>query len=50
MSDFREHLEESLKDPAFETEWNARLPSESLMRRIVDARMEEGMSQQEPCF
>lgn len=47
MSDFREHLEESLKDPAFETEWNAQASERELMRRIVDARMEEGMSQQE---
>lgn len=47
MSDFRKHLERSLTDESFAAEWEAQAPERELMRRIVEARMEEGLSQQE---
>ena len=47
MSDFREHLERSLQDPDFKEEWEAQAPERALMRQIVEARLEEGLSQQE---
>lgn len=47
MSDFRKHLERSLKDPEFKAEWDAQAFERELMRQIVEARLEEGLSQQE---
>ena len=47
MSDFIEHLERSLQDPDFKEEWEAQAPERALMRQIVEARLEEGLSQQE---
>lgn len=47
MSDFRQHLEESLSDPAFKEEWDAQSVERAITRKIVEARMEEGLSQQE---
>lgn len=47
MSDFRKHLERSLQDPEFKAEWDAQAPERALMRQIVEARLEEGLSQQE---
>ena len=47
MSGFREHLEASLKDPAFKEEWDVQEAERNLMRRIVEARIEEGMTQAE---
>lgn len=47
MSDFRKHLEQSLQDPAFKAEWDAQEAEREIMRQIVEARIEEGLSQQE---
>lgn len=47
MSDFRKHLERSLADESFAAEWEAQAPERELMRRVVEARIEEGLSQQE---
>ncbi len=47
MSDFRKHLEQSLQDPQFKAEWDAQAAERDVTRRIVEARMEEGLSQQE---
>lgn len=47
MSDFRNHLEKSLEDQNFRQEWNAQSVEREIMRQIVDARMEQGLSQQE---
>lgn len=47
MSDFRKHLERSLQDPEFKAEWDAQASERALMRQIVEARLEEGLSQQE---
>lgn len=47
MSDFREHLEESLKDPEFRAEWEAQAAERDVCAKIVEARMEEGLTQAE---
>ena len=47
MSDFRKHLKRSLADESFAAEWEAQAPERELMRRVVEARIEEGLSQQE---
>lgn len=47
MSDFRKHLEQSLQDPAFKAEWDMQAVEREVMHRIIEARMEEGLSQQE---
>ncbi len=50
MSDFRDHLNESLKDPEFKEEWDAQATEYEIMHQIVEARMEEGLTQQELAF
>lgn len=47
MSDFRKHLEKSLQDEEFAQEWNEQSAERDVMRQIVEARMEEGLTQQE---
>lgn len=48
MSDFREHLQESLStDSAFKEEWDAQAAEREVMKQIVAARIETGMSQVE---
>lgn len=47
MSDFREHLEESLKDSEFKQEWDVQAVEREVTRQIVEARMAEGMTQAE---
>lgn len=47
MSDFRKHFERSLQNPEFKAEWDAQASERALMRQIVEARLEEGLSQQE---
>lgn len=47
MSDFREHLNRSLQDPAFVQEWRDQEAERKIMRRIVEARVEEGLTQQQ---
>ena len=47
MSDFRRHLETSLADPDFKAEWDAQAAEREVMRQIVEARIEEGMTQAE---
>lgn len=47
MSDFRKHLEESLQNPDFKAEWDAQEVEREIMREIVEARINEGLSQQE---
>ena len=47
MSDFRKHLERSLQDEEFAREWEGQSAERDVMRRIVEARMEEGLTQQE---
>lgn len=47
MGDFRKHLEASLRDPAFRKEWDAQATERMVARLIVEARLEEGLTQQE---
>ena len=47
MSDFRKHLESSLQDEGFAREWDEQSAERDVVRRIVEARMEEGLTQQE---
>lgn len=47
MSDFRDHLEKSLLNPAFKAEWENQSVARDIMRQIVEARIAEGLSQQE---
>ena len=44
MSDFRRHLEASLKDPAFKEEWDAQAVEREVARGIVEVRMREGLT------
>ena len=47
MSDFRKHLEKSLRYEGFAQEWEEQSAERDVMRQIVEARMEEGLTQQE---
>ena len=47
MGDFRKHLEKSLDDPDFNQEWEAQAVEREVMRQIVEARKETGMTQAE---
>lgn len=47
MSDFRNHLEHSLEDEEFREEWESQSAEREVMRRIVEARIAEGMTQAE---
>lgn len=47
MSDFRDHLNESLNDPAFKKEWEAQTAERKIMQQIVEARIAEGITQKE---
>lgn len=47
MSDFRKHLERSLQDEEFAQEWEEQSAERDVMRQIVEARMEQGLTQQE---
>ena len=47
MTGFREHLDESLKDPAFRHEWSAQETEREVMKSIVKARIAAGLTQKE---
>lgn len=47
MSDFREHLENSLQDSEFKVEWEAQSVEREVTRRIIEARIARGMTQAE---
>lgn len=47
MSDFRDHLNSRMKDCDFKREWDAQADERQVMRKIVEARMAEGMTQVE---
>ena len=46
MSDFRKHLERSLQDEGFAWEWEEQSAERDVMCRIVEARTEQGLTQQ----
>lgn len=47
MVNYREHLEESLKEPAFRREWDEQEAEREVMENIVEARIAAGLSQKE---
>lgn len=47
MVNFRDHLEESLKEPAFRREWDEQEAEREVMESIVEARIAAGLSQKE---
>ena len=42
---FRDTLNERMKDPAFLAEWNAQEPERQIMRAIAEGREEKDMTQ-----
>lgn len=47
MKKFDEYLEEQMKDPEFKKEYDALEPEFALIRAILDARREKGITQKE---
>ena len=47
MSEFRELLNEQLKDPEFEKEWNQIQPEMDVIRAMVDMRIKQNLTQKE---
>ena len=47
MSDFRDYLNEQLKDPEFRAEWDALEPELQIVRAMIDAREKKHLSQKE---
>ncbi len=47
MSDFRNYLNENLRDPVFAQEWKDQEPERQLMAEIIAARKAKGLSQKE---
>ena len=47
MSEFRELLNEQLKDPEFEKEWNGIQPEMDVIRAMVDMRIKQNLTQKE---
>ena len=46
MTNYKDYLNEQLKDPEFKAEYDALEPEFSLMRTIMEARIEKGLTQQ----
>ena len=44
---FRETLNEQLRDPAFKAEWDALEPERQIMRAIVEGRDEQALTQKQ---
>ena len=47
MSDFRNYLNEQLKDPDFKKEWDNLEPEFNMMQAMIDARKRNNMTQKE---
>ena len=47
MSEFRDLLNEQLKDPEFEKEWNEIQPEMDVIRAMVDMRIKQNLTQKE---
>ena len=47
MTDFREHLEEQLKDPAFRREWEETELEYQVARAVIKMRLDLGLTQEE---
>ena len=46
-TNFRDYLNEQLKDPAFKAEWDALEPEFAIIQAMIDARRESGLTQKE---
>ena len=44
---FRETLDEMMKDPEFKAEWDALEPEFAIMQAMIDARKQSGMTQKQ---
>ena len=47
MSEFRELLNEQLKNPEFEKEWNEIQPEMDVIRAMIDMRIKQNLTQKE---
>ncbi len=47
MDDFTKYLGKNLEDPEFKKEWDALDTETQLMRAMLDARLEAGMTQEQ---
>ena len=47
MDDFTKYLDKNLEDPGFKTEWDALDTGTKLVRAMLDARLEAGMTQEQ---
>ena len=47
MSDYKNHLEEQLKDPNFAAEWERQRPEREYIKAIIAARMELNLTQKD---
>lgn len=47
MSDFRDYLNEQMKDPEFKREWDQSEPEFNAIQAIIDARKSMNMTQKE---
>lgn len=47
MSEFRELLNEQLKEPEFKKEWDDIQPEMDVIRAMIDARIEQNLTQKE---
>lgn len=47
MSDFRKHLEETMQDTEFASEWEALEPQYQLARQVISARLQKGLTQKQ---
>ena len=47
MSEFRELLNEQLKEPEFKKEWNDIQPEMDVIRSMIDARIKQNLTQKE---
>ena len=47
LTKFNDYLNDQLKDPAFQKEWNALEPEFSIMQAMIDARRTSGLTQKQ---
>lgn len=47
MSEFRELLNEQIKDPEFKREWDDIQPEMNVVRAMIDARLSQNLTQKE---
>ncbi len=49
MSEFQNLLQEELKDPEFKKEWDDMQPEMDVIRAMIDARIEQNLTQKRAC-